>query len=220
MNVTLSLEDQLVARARKKAEALGKSLNQMIRDYLQTVAGGDDPERSIEEFNRLSGQGHSHGWRFNRDEIHTRQDDARQDNERDNARSSFFDTNVLVYADDQAAPAKQKRALELVAEHRRAKTGVVSLQVLQEYFVTVTRKLQVDVSIVRRKVELLAEFDVAAPEVADILAAIDLHRLHSFSFWDALILRAAKQAGCTVLLTEDMQQAREIDGVRVVNPFQ
>ena len=72
MNVTLSIEDQLVARARKKAEALGKSLNQMIRDYLLTVTGGDDPERSIEEFNRLSGQGHSRGWRFNRDEVHER----------------------------------------------------------------------------------------------------------------------------------------------------
>ena len=72
VNITLSIEDQLVARARKKAEALGKSLNQMIRDYLQTVAGGHDPERSIEEFHRLSGQGHSRGWRFNRDEIHER----------------------------------------------------------------------------------------------------------------------------------------------------
>jgi predicted nucleic acid-binding protein len=132
---------------------------------------------------------------------------------------SFFDTNVLVYADDKASPAKQRRAIELVAEHRRAGTGAVSLQVLQEYFVTVTRKLEVDARIARRKVELLAEFDVAAPDVADILAAIDLHRLHGFSFWDALILRAAKQAGCTVLLSEDFQQSREIDGVRVVNPF-
>jgi predicted nucleic acid-binding protein len=133
---------------------------------------------------------------------------------------SFFDTNVLIYADDQAVPAKQKRALDLIAEHRRTKTGVLSLQVLQEYFVTVTRKLQVDVRTARRKIELLAEFDVATPEVADILAAIDLHRLHGFSFWDALILRAAKQAGCRILFTEDMQQAREIDGVRIVNPFQ
>lgn len=132
---------------------------------------------------------------------------------------SFFDTNVLVYADDKAAPAKQRRALDLVAEHRRAGTGVVSLQVLQEYFVTVTRKLRVDARIVRRKVELLAEFDVAAPDVADILAAIDLHRLHGFSFWDALVLRAAKQSGCGVLLSEDFQESREIDGVRVVNPF-
>jgi hypothetical protein len=72
MNITLSIEDQLVARARKKAAALGKSLNQLVRDYLQTVAGGDDPEGSIEEFERLSGNGHSHGWRFNRDEIHER----------------------------------------------------------------------------------------------------------------------------------------------------
>lgn len=132
---------------------------------------------------------------------------------------SFFDTNILVYADDKAAPAKQRRALDLVAEHRRAATGVVSLQVLQEYFVTVTRKLHVDPRIARRKVELLAEFDVAAPEVADILAAIDLHRLHGFSFWDALVLRAAKQAGCRIVFSEGMQDVREIDGVHIVNPF-
>ena len=72
MNVTLSIDDQLVSRARKKAEALGKSLNQLIRDYLQTVAGGNDPERSIVEFKQLSGKGNSRGWRFNRDEIHER----------------------------------------------------------------------------------------------------------------------------------------------------
>lgn len=132
---------------------------------------------------------------------------------------SFFDTNVLVYADDKAAPAKQRRALDLLAEHRRAGTGVVSLQVLQEYFVTVTRKLRIDSRIARRKVELLAEFDVAAPEVADILAAIDLHRLHGFSFWDALILRAAQQAGCRVVFSENFQEARAIDGLHIVNPF-
>lgn len=132
---------------------------------------------------------------------------------------SFFDTNVLIYADDKGAPAKQRRSLELIEEHRRARTGVVSLQVLQEYFVTATRKLQLDTRIARRKVELLAEFDVAAPELADILAAIDLHRLHGFSFWDALILRAAQQAGCSVLFSEDMQGTREIDGLHIVNPF-
>jgi predicted nucleic acid-binding protein len=135
------------------------------------------------------------------------------------AARSFFDTNVLVYADDKAAPAKQRRAIELVAEHRLARTGVVSLQVLQEYFVTVTRKLNVDPRIARRKVELIAEFDVASPDVSDVLAAIDLHRLHGISFWDALVLRAAKQTGCGVLLSEDMQSSRQIDGVRIVNPF-
>jgi hypothetical protein len=74
MNVTLSIDEKTVARARKKAEALGKSLNQAIRDYLQRLAGEDSPEQSIEEFKQLSGQGHSRGWRFNRDEIHARRD--------------------------------------------------------------------------------------------------------------------------------------------------
>ena len=72
MNITLSVDEQLIARARKKADALGKSLNQLIRDYLQKLAGSDDPEQSIEEFRSLSGKGHSHGWRFNRNEIHER----------------------------------------------------------------------------------------------------------------------------------------------------
>ncbi len=82
MNITLSVDEQLVSRARKKAEALGKSLNQLIRDYLQTLAGGDNPDRSIEEFKRLSGQGHSRGWRFNRDEIHARRENERRENAR------------------------------------------------------------------------------------------------------------------------------------------
>ena len=72
MNVTLSIDEQLVARARKKADALGKSLNQLIRDYLQKLAGGDDPEQNIKEFKKLSGRGHSRGWRFDRDQIHER----------------------------------------------------------------------------------------------------------------------------------------------------
>src|SRR5512141_3187393 len=135
-----------------------------------------------------------------------------------NARS-FFDTNILVYADDKAVPSKQRRAVELVSEHRRTRTGVLSLQVLQEYFVTVTRKLRVEAHIARRKVELLSEFDVASPDVSDILAAIDLHRLHAINFWDALILRSAKQAGCKVLFSEDMQASRVIEGIEIVDPF-
>jgi len=132
---------------------------------------------------------------------------------------SFFDTNVLLYGDDISAPVKQRRSRDLVAEHRRDGTGVISLQVLQEYFVNVTRKLGVDPRIARRKVEILTEFDVATPDVDDILAAIDLHRLHAFSFWDALVLRSAQQSGCRVMLSEDFQHGREIDGVTVVNPF-
>jgi len=72
MNVTLSIDEQLVIRARKKAEALGKSLNQMIRDYLQSVASSDDAEQTLKELRELSGTGNSRGWKFNRDEIHER----------------------------------------------------------------------------------------------------------------------------------------------------
>lgn len=72
MNVTLSLDEQLVKRARRRAEALGKSLNQVIREYLQQLAGSHDPDKFEEEFRRLSGRGDSRGWKFNRDEIHER----------------------------------------------------------------------------------------------------------------------------------------------------
>ena len=71
----------------------------------------------------------------------------------------------------------------------------------------------------RRKVEMMSEFDVMVPEVEDVLAAIDIHRLHGFSFWDALLVRAAKRSGCRVLLTEDLQHLRDVDGVKIVNPF-
>jgi len=72
MNVTLSIDEKVVARARLRAEALGKSLNQLIRDYLQIVAGEDDVERDMEEFRRLSGKGDSRGWKFNREEAYER----------------------------------------------------------------------------------------------------------------------------------------------------
>ncbi len=72
MNITLSIDEQVAERARKRAKALGKSLNQAIRDYLDVLGGADDAEASIEEFKRLSGRGDSGGWRFNRDEIHDR----------------------------------------------------------------------------------------------------------------------------------------------------
>ncbi len=72
MNLTLSVDEQLVARARRRADALGTSLNQLIRDYLQKLAGGDDPDRSMAEFRSLSGKGNSRGWRFDRNQIHER----------------------------------------------------------------------------------------------------------------------------------------------------
>jgi len=96
---------------------------------------------------------------------------------------------------------------------------VVSLQVLQEYFVAATGKLGVETGLARRKVELFANDHVVTLDVDDMLAAIDLHRLHRLSFWDALVVRAAKEGGCSVLYTEDLQHEHTLDGVRIVNPF-
>lgn len=132
---------------------------------------------------------------------------------------AFLDSNVLLYCDDSANPAKQVRALKLVLDHQRQKSGVVSLQVLQEYFVNATRKLGLDAGLARHKVDVFTRFHVVEPSAKDILSAIDLHRLHGFSFWDSLVIHSAKQAGCRELLTEDMQHGQTIDGVRIVNPF-
>lgn len=131
----------------------------------------------------------------------------------------FLDTNVLVYSDDPREPAKQAKALSLIKDHLRSRTGVVSLQVLQEYFVSAIGKLRLDSELAKQRVEVFARLQVAEPTVGDILAAIDLHRLHGLSLWDALILRSAKQSGCRVLLTEDMQHGQVVDGVKIVNPF-
>jgi predicted nucleic acid-binding protein len=132
---------------------------------------------------------------------------------------SFFDTNVLVYTDDADSPEKQARAQELIERGRRQDRGVLSTQVLQEYFAAATRKLGVPAPIARRKIELFARLDLVVIQLDDILAAIDLHRLHELSLWDALILRAAKHAGCSVLYTEDLQHGRLFDGVEIVDPF-
>lgn len=72
MNLILSLDDKLLARARRKAEGLGKGLDELVSDYLRSIVDGDDAERSIEEFKRLSGQGDSRGWRFDRGEVRGR----------------------------------------------------------------------------------------------------------------------------------------------------
>ena len=131
----------------------------------------------------------------------------------------FFDTNVLIYADDEDAGEKRDRGRSLIEEALVTGSGVLSTQVLQEFFSIATRKLAVDPAVARRKVELLAEMDVVRIDLDLILGAIDLHRLHSISFWDALVVRAAALAGCAVVLTEDLQHGQVIDGVRIENPF-
>lgn len=139
---------------------------------------------------------------------------------RDGARRpAFFDTNVILYCDDSRQPEKQTRAIELVKKYQRAGLATVSLQVLQEYFVAATRKLGVDSGIAQRKVELLARMRVVRLAEDDVIAAIEFHRLNRISFWDALIVQAARTASVEILFSEDLQSGAVLGGVRVVNPF-
>jgi predicted nucleic acid-binding protein len=132
---------------------------------------------------------------------------------------SFLDSNILVYTDDMASPAKRRKALDLVKLARGEGWGVVSTQVLQEYFAAATRKLGVSADIARAKIEVFGRLDVATIEMPTILGAIDVHRLHAVSFWDGLIIQAARSSGCRILYTEDLQHGRRFDGLEVVNPF-
>ncbi|MDD9967761.1 MAG: PIN domain-containing protein [Myxococcales bacterium] len=132
---------------------------------------------------------------------------------------AFLDTNILIYAADADAGDKQARAQAILRDAIATRMGVLSTQILQEYFVVATRKLGVSPVDARRNVELLATLEVVAVDVERILGAIDLHRLHSLSFWDALVVRCASAAGCTRLLSEDLQAGQVIDSVRVENPF-
>ncbi len=131
----------------------------------------------------------------------------------------FVDTNILIYADDRAVPTKRERAQNLIREVIREQTGRLSLQVLQEFFAAATRKLGLAADVARRRVELYARLDVVRLEPADVLAAIDLHRLYRVSVWDALIIRAALLAGCRKLYSEDLQSGFRIEKLEVVNPF-
>lgn len=131
----------------------------------------------------------------------------------------FLDTNVLVYTDDGGDRRRARLGLAAVQDAIESREGVISTQVLQEYFSVTTRKLGTDPAVARRKMQLFATMEVLQVDVELIVGAVDLHRLHAISFWDALILQAAGRAGCEVLLTEDLQAGRAIAGLRIVDPF-
>ena len=133
----------------------------------------------------------------------------------------FVDTNVLVYAHDVTAGAKHDRARALLEELWNTRRGCVSVQVLQEFFVTTTRKIPkpLDTLGAARIIEDLAHWHVHAPAVADVLAAVDVHRQTGVSFWDAMILRSARELGCDLVHSEDLDSGQEYAGVEVRNPF-
>ncbi len=132
---------------------------------------------------------------------------------------TFLDTNILLYAEDGDAGVKRLEAQRRIDSLLKAGAAVVSTQVLQEFFVRATAKLGLSVKGARERVEMYARLDVVLLQPDLILSAIDLHRLHTLSFWDAMIVRAANLGGCSRLLTEDLQHGRKFDGVTIENPF-
>ncbi len=131
----------------------------------------------------------------------------------------FVDTNVFVYAADEDAGVKRDRARTCISELAREGRAVVSTQELSELFVASTRKLGIAPDRARQLVASVAQLDVVVLRQDHILSAIDLLRLSSISFWDALILRAAAAAGCAQVLTEDLNHGQVFDGIRIENPF-
>lgn len=132
---------------------------------------------------------------------------------------SFFDTNILIYTDDSAFPEKQAIAIQLLEDGWNSGNIVLSTQVLQEYFAASTRKLGVSPETAQQKIVLLAHLNIVSIEHSDIVQAIDIHRLHHFSFWDSLIIRMAQKSNCAILYSEDMQHGQQIGAVKVANPF-
>jgi len=137
------------------------------------------------------------------------------------ASREFVDANVLVYAFDSSAGARQVAAKELLERLWESGTGCVSVQVLQEFFVTVTRKVSKPLSIddAADRVREFATWKVFAPTADDVLAAIGVQQQARISFWDAMIVRAAVELKCDVLWTEDLADGQLLRGVRIRNPF-
>ncbi|MBI2919748.1 MAG: PIN domain-containing protein [Planctomycetes bacterium] len=133
----------------------------------------------------------------------------------------FLDTNILAYTYDTSDPDRQRVAISIVEAEAQAGTLTVSIQVLQEFFAVVTRKFKTPVPArtARAAIDRFMGFHVVEPTKAMLSAALDLNARQSISIWDALILVAAKSAGCSVLLTEDLGHGTSVAGVRIENPF-
>ena len=132
---------------------------------------------------------------------------------------SFLDTNVLIYSIDRSNPGKQDTALELIARHAKERTGIISTQVLQEFYSAATRKLGVDPLQARQHLRDFRIFDIVQVTPAIIEEGIDCSILHQLSFWDGLIIAAAATAASSELLSEDLNHGQVIQGITVRNPF-
>ncbi len=133
----------------------------------------------------------------------------------------FVDTNILVYTQDLAAGDKCSRAQVLMNALWEGRNGVISTQVLQELYIALRRRLKSPMSAVEAA-EILrdySEWQVVVNNRESIFRAIDIETRYKISFWDALILQAAEQAGAKIVYSEDLSHGARYAGLQVVNPF-
>jgi predicted nucleic acid-binding protein len=131
----------------------------------------------------------------------------------------FVDTNVFVYAYDPSDQRKQQRARELIRRIESSGIGVISLQVLQEFFWTATRKLHIEPMTSKTILQSWGRFETVIPSQRTVYEAIDCMMIARLSFWDSLIIAAAEAARCAVVYSEDMNDQQTVRGVKIVNPF-
>ena len=133
----------------------------------------------------------------------------------------FVDTNVLVYAYDSSNTQKQQQAKALLRRLWQEQTGCISIQVLQEFYVTTTRKLAKPLT-ATEAVQIISDLSlwhIHQPQVEDILSAVQIQQRHQLSFWDSLIVRSANQLGCKVIWTEDLNSGQMMEGCEIQTPF-
>jgi predicted nucleic acid-binding protein len=134
----------------------------------------------------------------------------------------FFDTNILVYQFDQSEPAKQSKAIELIERHILAKQAVISSQVVQEFINVSLKKFAIKLSLTELELtisELLKPLCAHIPSFNFYEQALKLYSMHSIGFYDALIVQAAIDLGCTTLYSEDLQDGQQFGTVVIKNPF-
>ena len=133
----------------------------------------------------------------------------------------FVDSNVLVYAYDASARQKHSAAERLLDRLWQSGNGCLSVQVLQEFFVTITRKVSQPLSVdeATDRVRDFSAWKVFAPTSDDVLAAIAVHEQAQISFWDAMVVHAASELGCDQLWSEDLKADQVLRSVRIRNPF-
>lgn len=136
---------------------------------------------------------------------------------------TFLDTNIFVYAIDTSSKEKKKRehARNLVKHHIINESGVISIQVLQEFFQVSTHKIKKPLSVEEALefLQYISILQIVRPDYNMVTAAIHLHKNNSVSFWDAMILQSAKSAACNFVLSEDLQDGFRLDEMVIKNPF-